>query len=112
MNKVIKRDGREVDFDKEKIKTAILKAFIDVDGEETEEAINIATKISDEIGNINKKLEVEEIQDSVESKLMSSKRKDVAKAYVIYRNERSKIRQKNSSLNKEITKDKFPIGGD
>ena len=104
MNKVIKRDGREVDFDKEKIKTAILKAFIDVDGEETEEAINIATKISDEIGNINKKLEVEEIQDSVESKLMSSKRKDVAKAYVIYRNERSKVRQKNSSLNKEITK--------
>lgn len=104
MNKVIKRDGREVDFDKEKIKTAILKAFIDVDGEETEEAINIATKISDEISNVNKNLEVEEIQDSVESKLMSSKRKDVAKAYVIYRNERSKVRQKNSSLNKEITK--------
>ena len=104
MNKVIKRDGREVDFDKEKIKTAILKAFIDVDGEESEEAIWIATKISDEISNVNKNLEVEEIQDSVESKLMSSKRKDVAKAYVIYRNERSKVRQKNSSLNKEITK--------
>lgn len=102
MNKVIKRDGREVDFDKEKIKTAILKAFIDVDGEESEGAIHIATKISDEISNITKKLEVEEIQDFVENKLMSSKRKDVAKAYVIYRNERSKVRDRKSILVKKI----------
>ena len=94
--KVIKRDGRKVDFNKEKIETAIKKAFIEVDKKETEESIKISNKIATEIEKIAKSakepLKIEEIQDLCENKLMRTKRKDVAKAYIAYRNERTRIR--------------------
>lgn len=102
--KVTKRDGRKVNFDKEKIKQAILNAFITVDGEETPYAKEKARDIAKYIEDLNKDIAVEEIQDIVENKLMSSNRKDVAKQYIIYRNDRSRIRQKNSKLIKEIAK--------
>lgn len=100
---VQKRDGREVVFDKEKIKNAVLKAFSEVDGEITVYAKDKAREISNYIESLNKDMSVEEIQDIVENKLMSSNRKDVAKAYVIYRNDRTRIREKNSELIKNIT---------
>lgn len=103
MQIVVKRDGREVDFDKNKIANAISKAFIDVDGELTEQALVIVEKIANEVANIKKNtLSVEEIQDVVESKLMNSSRKDVAKTYILYRNERTKERDRNSRLIKTV----------
>lgn len=90
---VQKRDGRKVKFDKDKIKIAVLKAFIDVDGEETVYAKEKARDIANYIESLNKSMTVEEIQDQVEERLMASNRKDVARKYIIYRNERNKIRK-------------------
>lgn len=100
---VIKRDGREVPFDKEKIRNAIIKAIIEVDGELTDKTEAIANKIATEIANSKvEKLEVEKIQDIVECKLMHSSRKDIAKVYILYRNERTKVRERNSRLIQKV----------
>ena len=81
---VIKRDGTQVPFDKQKIITAINKAMIEVDGDlyETDTATSIAEDIY-EYGPTP--LTVEEVQDMVEYLLMESERKDVAKAYIRFR---------------------------
>ena len=100
---VQKRDGRKVKFDKEKIKIAVLKAFIDVDGEETAYAKEKARDIANFIEVLNKSMTVEEIQDQVEERLMASNRKDVARKYIIYRNNRTAIREKNTQLMKDIS---------
>ena len=106
MKKIIKRDGRQVKFNPTKIENAVLRAFIAVDGESTEYALekakNIAEYIQSEIQKNNCSLTVEEIQDLVEKGLMSTKRKDVARAYITYRNERSVEREKNSALIKTL----------
>ena len=94
MIKVIKRDGRVVEFDKDKIKNAALAAFKEVDGEITQSAKDKASEIASYINGLkDKEISVERIQDIVEEKLMASKRKDVARAYIIYRNERNKLRK-------------------
>ena len=105
---VIKRDGTKVPFEKEKIQTAILKAFEAVDGNVTEYSQSKAENIADYIEkNINSEsATVEEIQDLVENGLMSTKRKDVARAYISYRNERTREREKNSTIRK-IVKEKM-----
>ncbi|SEU10133.1 anaerobic ribonucleoside-triphosphate reductase [Lacrimispora sphenoides] len=95
--KIIKRDGSKVDFDKSKIKKAILKAFIDVDGEESPYAKEKARDIANYIESLSKEMSVENIQDVVEEKLMSSNRKDVARAYIQYRLKRSLIRESNTT---------------
>ena len=100
---VQKRDGRRVKFDKEKIKIAVLKAFIDVDGEETPYAKEKARDIANYIESLNKSMSVEEIQNLVEEKLMASNRKDVARTYIIYRNNRTAIRERNTQLMKDIS---------
>ena len=100
---VIKRDGRKVAFDREKIKSAVLAAFEDTDKEITQEAKNKASEIATHIKNLDKSvISVEEIQDIVGYKLMSSKRKDVAERFVIYRNNRTKIREQNTKLMKAV----------
>ena len=102
---VIKRDGRPVDFNIKKIILALHKAFNEVDGDITKAATKIIYDIANEIAEIETDvLSVEEIQDLVEKKLMTSSRKDVAKAYIIYRNDRTRIREQNSRLNKQISK--------
>ena len=103
--KVIKRDGREVQFDKNKITNALTQAFIEVDKELTEEDKIKIDNITDSVFKIvnNKSISVEEIQDIVEQKLMTSNRKDVAKVYIIYRNDRNKIREQKSELMKNIS---------
>lgn len=100
-----KRDGRIMPFDKTKIENAVLKAFeaVDtVDDYAKEKAENIADYIENKAKDSGKTFTVEEIQDLVESGLMSIKRKDVAKAYILYREKRSRIRQGNTSLMKVI----------
>lgn len=83
--KVIKRDGTEVAFQGEKIRNAILKAFIDKGYTINSTIDDFVTKIESEIESLNKTLNVEEIQDIIVKKLMSSKYKDVASAYIEYR---------------------------
>ena len=100
---VIKRDGREDAYNPNKINTAISKAFAEVDGSITDESKLIIDRITNQITDMGKKkMSVEEIQDIVETKLMQSSRKDVAKAYIIYRNERTKIRDRNSKLVQKV----------
>lgn len=82
---VTKRNGKTVQFDKEKIRLAVLKAFLEVDKEETSYAKDKAKEIANYIESLNKDMNVEEIQDIVVNKLMASSRKDVAAKYVEYR---------------------------
>ena len=104
--KVIKRDGRIVEFNPDKIKKAILAAFKSVDGEISEYAEDKAENIADYIEgyylDVDETPGIEEIQDLVEKGLMSTKRKDVAKAYILYREERTKIRNANSKLMQSV----------
>ena len=94
--RILKRDGAKREFDKTKIVNAVLAAFKDVDGEVTEyaqaKAENIANYIEDAVKKADHEFDVEEIQDLVEHGLMSCKRKDVAKAYILYRNKRNNAR--------------------
>lgn len=101
---VTKRDGRKTEFTKDKIKIAVLKAFIDVDGEESTYAKDKAREIANYVESLDKDMSVEDIQDVVEAKLMASNRKDVAKAYIIYRNDRNRIREQNSNVIKKVMK--------
>lgn len=101
---VIKRDGREDVYNPNKIHTAISKAFIGVDGRINNDSEIIINRIVGQISELNKdKISVEEIQNIIENKLMQSSRKDVAKAYILYRNERTKVREKNSKLIKSVS---------
>lgn len=88
---VVKRDGRKVEFNNQKIVSAILKAMnVTEDGED----IVLAAKIADAISRIAKEeMSVEEIQDCVENELMDSPRKEVAKRYIAYRNQRNLARK-------------------
>lgn len=100
---VVKRDGRTEAFNKNKVADAIRKAFKEVDGDISTESESITQRISSEIELLeNQTMSVEEIQDIVETKLMESCRKDVAKAYILYRNERTRIRERNSKLVQKI----------
>lgn len=103
--KIIKRDGRKVDFDRNKITKAVLAAFDEVDGEITPEAKRKATVITNHIEALNKRsMNVEDIQDIIETMLMDGKRKDVARAFVIYRNDRTREREKHSDIVKRVMK--------
>lgn len=100
---VIKRDGREDIYNSNKIHTAISRAFIEVDGVITDESKVIIDRITNQITETGKrKMSVEDIQDIVETKLMQSSRKDIAKAYILYRNERTKVRDRNSKLVQKV----------
>ena len=96
---VIKRNGMEVTFDKNKISNAIKKAFYDTDNKTEAEIQACCDKIATEIANSSKEsLTVEEIQDMVEKKLMASSHKDVAKRYINYRYLRTQARSQYKEL--------------
>ena len=88
---IIKRDGRVVGYNEEKIKAAIRKAMLTTDLGEDETLIQ---RIVDRIGMSGKEqMTVEQIQDAVELELMKSTRKEVARKYIAYRNQRSIARR-------------------
>ena len=91
---VVKRDGRVVIFDNRKIVDAILKAMgVTEEGED----IVLAAEIAATISKINiDNMSVEDIQDQVENELMNSPRKEVAKKYIAYRNQRNLARKAKS----------------
>ena len=88
---VVKRDGRIVGFNREKIAAAIRKAMLTTENGEDE---TLVYKIVDRIEYRGKEQSsVEEIQDMVEFELMKSPRKEVAKSYIAYRDKRSIARK-------------------
>ena len=93
--KIKKRDGRIVDFDKHKISEAIMKAMEQVGDINTRTAARIANEISKMDYEI---LDIEQVQDLVENKLMKSSYPNVARAYIRYRQDRERIRMWNNQL--------------
>lgn len=99
---VKKRDGRLVEFDKSKIEKAIMKAFVEIYTSPTDDMMICIHKIADDIEGTKKDLSVEEIQDIVEKKLMATKYKDVAKAYINYRYLHNMARDRYQDLMKAV----------
>ncbi|MDE5688178.1 MAG: anaerobic ribonucleoside triphosphate reductase [Paramuribaculum sp.] len=116
---VVKRDGRVVGYNEEKIKAAIRKAMLQTERGEDEALIQ---KIADRIGVTGKeRMSVEEIQDRVEVELMNSPRKEVAKRYIAYRDQRSIARRAKTrdmfleiieAKNNEITRENANMNTD
>ena len=104
VTKVIKRNKEVVEFDKNKIKEAIAKAFVQVDGELTEQSRMKCNEIANYIYNLDDYIDVETIQDIVENKLMASNRKDVAVAYIRYRYKKEVARNTQSDFIDAIRK--------
>ena len=100
---VVKRDGRVVGYNEEKIKAAIRKAMLATEAGEDESLIQ---RIADRIGARGKsQMSVEAIQDQVELELMKSPRKEVARAYINYRHKRNVARKaKTADVFQEIIK--------
>ncbi len=101
MYNVVKRDGKLASFDIKKISTAISQAFDACSRQYNDDIIDfLALKVTAEFEPQieDKKIEVEKIQDSVESVLIKAGYDDVAKAYIIYRRQREKIRNINATM--------------
>ena len=95
--KVIKRDGRAVEFDRQKIQIAIEKANNEVKGKEkaTKEEIKEIIKHIEELDK--KRILVEDIQDIIEQQLMDIKKFELAKKYIVYRYTRALVRKQNTT---------------
>ena len=94
---VIKRDGREVNFDKSKIRDAAYRALCEVDhlhpiGNKENLAERVANRLALKYKNLHRAISVEEIQDDVENRLMEEGVYEVAKAYIKYRYEHELLR--------------------
>ncbi|MEM2238063.1 MAG: adenosylcobalamin-dependent ribonucleoside-diphosphate reductase [Candidatus Caldarchaeum sp.] len=99
--KVVKRDGRIVDFDVSRIREAVRKAMASqgiVDERKLGEVVDtVVQRLAEKFG-AEKIPHVEEIQDVVESSLMDHGLKEVAKAYILYRHERTRIREEKKRI--------------
>ncbi len=95
--KVIKRDGREVDYDRQKIVTAISKANQEVVRKEraSKEEINSVIEYIEQLGK--KRMLVEDIQDVIEEQLMTLEKYELAKKYIVYRYTRALVRKQNTT---------------
>ena len=112
--RVIKRNGSVVDFDKSKIEVAITKAFLAVHTSAAAASSSVQQKVVQLSQNVydtfssrmpsGGTIHIEEIQDQVELALMRSEELKVARAYVLYRAERTKLRQEESSISQEEPK--------
>ena len=112
--RVIKRNGSVVDFDRSKIEVAITKAFLAVHTSAAAASSSVQQKVAQLSQNVydtfssrmpsGGTIHIEEIQDQVELALMRSEELKVARAYVLYRAERTKVRQEESSISHEEPK--------
>ena len=95
--KVIKRDGRTIEFDRDKIEVAIEKANKEVRGKEkaTKDEINEIIAYIEDLGK--KRMLVEDIQDVIEEKLMELNKYELAKKYIVYRYTRALVRKSNTT---------------
>ena len=98
---IVKRDGREVPFSIDKIVTAIYKAAEATGGKNYDESLALAQKVVAYIeASGNTKPTVEEIQDAVEKILIETGHARTAKVFILYRADRSKVREMNTRLMK------------
>lgn len=95
--KIIKRDGRIVDYDRQKIAVAIEKANRDVTGKEKATKEEIKDIIEYIEGRGKKRVLVEDIQDIIEEKLMDMGKHKLAKEYIVYRYNRALVRKSNTT---------------
>lgn len=96
-----KRDGRLVPFDYERILNAIYKATVAVGDKNSELAKNLCNKVLEEVNSkYSDVVDVEEVQDVVEHVIVESGNYALSKAYILYRNERTKMRETRSELMK------------
>lgn len=96
---VIKRDGRKVEFDSSKIANAVIRAFNSVYSNNlTDEMTSFAQRIADDVAEKNSDMSVEDIQNIVIKKLMASKYKEVATAYVEYKHLHEMARSQYAAL--------------
>ena len=95
--KVIKRDGRAVDYDRSKIKIAIEKANGDVQARDriSKDGIKEIIEYIESLGK--RRMLVEDIQDTIEQKLMEMDKYELAKAYIVYRYTRALVRKSNTT---------------
>ena len=104
LTKIIKRDGREVPFNIEKIANAIFKAAQAVGGSDYDQAMALACEVSEKIDKISREKgvtpTVEQIQDMVEHILIERGHARTAKEYILYRAERTKVREMSTRLMK------------
>ncbi len=104
ITKIVKRDGREVPFNLEKIANAIFKAAQAVGGSDYDEAMALACEVSEKLEvqshQSGELPTVENIQDMAESVLISHGHVRTAKEYILYRAERNRIREMNTGLMK------------
>ncbi len=101
MFSVIKRDGEVTDFNLAKINDAIMKAFVACEKQYNNDMIDLlALRVTSDFQNKMKedRIHVEDIQDSVETVLEQAGYTDVAKAYILYRKQREKIRNMKSTI--------------
>ena len=113
--RVMKRNGKVVAFDREKIKVAIMKAFLAVEGSSAAASSRIheqVEQLTDDVVSVFKRrmpsggsLHIEDIQDQVELQLMRNEHQQVARAYVLYREERKNHRNEEQ-LKRETTSQK------
>ena len=116
---VIKRDGREIEYDSSKIGAAVHKAMVSVNKETDPKAANdvrsttsddIEFYVDQKIKELNKdKISVEEIQDLVEKTLIEYNLPEIAKHYILYRNQRSQVRAIHSKMNQAIAQLVDPV---
>ena len=115
--RVIKRNGSVVSYEAEKIAKAITKAFLAVEGGAAAASTRIHNQVNELANSVTKTfqrrmpsggtLHIEEIQDQVELELMRSGEQKVARTYVLYREERKKIRSREEQA-EEKTQEKEP----
>ena len=101
---VIKRDGKKVEYDRNKVVNAINSAFLDVDKVlyETDTAEDIADEITILVAKNSQGISVEIIQDKIEEYLMRSERPDVARAYIRFRYKREVAREYKADFMKAV----------
>lgn len=113
---VIKRNGQKVEFEKNKIREAVKKAWIEVKNGINNKGNSICDYVADEIETeyreLKDEISVEEIQNRVEDLLMDSGEKQVARAYIRYRYKRELVREPNEELYKMIGEKLNPIEPD
>lgn len=97
MIKVQKRDGRIVDYDREKIVTAIQKANAEVEAEEKAGELVISDILDDVEREVGDVVTVEMIQDMIESRLVAKNKYTLSKKYMIYRYQRALLRKANTT---------------
>lgn len=103
ITKIIKRDGREAPFNIEKIAKAVFKAAEAAGGHDYNTAMDIACEVANQLEKncgIDCKPTVEQIQDTVEKVLVKRGHARTAKEYILYRAERTRVREMNSKLMK------------